>query len=141
MIGVGLFALAVLFTPTMAAASVSGDRIDTPLSGHPGDPVAGRAIVTNRQRGLCLLCHTGPFPEERFQGSIGPNLTGIGSRLDTAQLRLRIANARLLDPASPMPVYFTTEGNRVAAQFRGKPILSAAEIEDVVAFLATLKTP
>lgn len=110
------------------------------LSGAKGDPARGRAIVVNRQLGLCLLCHSGPFPEERFQGNIGPDLNGIGARLSEGQIRLRVANPGRLNPATLMPAYFRSEGlTRVAPAFEGKSLLGAEQVEDVVAFLMTLK--
>jgi len=90
--------------------------------------------------GLCLLCHNGPFPEERFQGDLAPDLTGVGARLSAGQIRLRIVDPGRVNPQTIMPAYFRTEGlTRVAPAFRGKPVLSAEEIEHVVAFLVTLK--
>ena len=110
------------------------------LTGVAGDPARGRAIVTSRQVGLCLLCHNGPFPEERFQGNLAPDLKGAGARWTEAQLRLRIMDSSRINATSIMPAYHRTEGlTRVAPAFRGKPILSAEQIEDVVAFLMTLK--
>ncbi len=110
------------------------------LSGVKGDPVRGRAIVTNRQVGLCLLCHSGPFPEERFQGNLAPDLTGTGTRWSEGQLRLRLVDSSRINPVTIMPAYHRTDGLvRVARLHRGKPILSAEQIEDVVAFLTTLK--
>lgn len=120
--------------------AISGDAVRTSLTGSPGDPVRGRAIVTNRQVGLCLLCHSGPFPEERLQGTLAPDLKGAGSRSSEGQLRLRIIDAAKLNPATIMPPYYRVEElARVAPPLRGKPILTADQIEDVVAFLATLK--
>ncbi len=120
--------------------TVSGDAIVSSLTGQPGDAQRGRAIVGNRQLGLCLLCHTGPFPEERFQGTLAPSLSGAGARWSEGQLRLRIVDAGRLNPDTIMPPYYRTDGlERVAKAFAGKPILSAGQIEDVVAFLVTLK--
>ena len=117
-----------------------GDAIPTSLTGAPGDPARGRTIVATRQKGLCLLCHSGPFPEERFQGDLAPSLAGAGARWSEGQLRLRVVDGSRLNPDTLMPTYYRIEGYaRVAPAFRGKPILSAAEIEDVVAFLATLR--
>ena len=117
-----------------------GDAIPQPLAGLAGDPARGREIVVNRQLGLCLLCHSGPFPEERFQGSIGPDLRATGARLTPGQIRLRIADPARLNAQTIMPSYYKVEGlARVAPAYRGKPILDAQQIEDVVAFLATLK--
>ena len=119
---------------------MGGDAIPASLTGEPGDPARGRAIVATRSRGLCLLCHSGPFPEERFQGDLAPDLAGAGSRWSMGQLRLRIVDGSRLNPATIMPSYGRSEGlTRVAPAFRGRPVLSAAEIEDVVAFLATLR--
>ena len=119
---------------------VVGDAIPSSLTGARGDPARGRAIVTNRQVGLCLLCHAGPFPEQRLQGTIAPDLAGAGARWSEGQLRLRIVDARRLDPDSIMPPNYRVEGlTRVAAAFRGRPVLTAEQIEDVVAFLATLR--
>jgi sulfur-oxidizing protein SoxX len=97
-------------------------------------------IVVNRQVGLCLLCHTGPFPDERFQGALAPDLGGAGARSSEGQLRLRIVDASRLNPDTIMPPYYRIDGlTRVAPAFQGKPILTAEQIEDVVAFLMTLR--
>jgi sulfur-oxidizing protein SoxX len=118
---------------------VVGDAIPAPLIGTAGDAARGRAIVGNRQLGLCLLCHSGPFPDERLQGSLAPNLSGVGSRLSVGQLRLRVVDASRVRPNTIMPPYYRTRDlTRVAPSYSGKPILSAEQIEDVVAFLATL---
>jgi L-cysteine S-thiosulfotransferase len=119
---------------------VVADSIPRSLTGHPGDPVRGREIVTNRQEGLCMLCHRAPFPEAVFQGTLAPNLAGAGSRWSVAQLRLRIVDASRFNPDTIMPPYYRVDDlTRVAHTYAGKPILSAEEIEDVVAFLATLR--
>lgn len=133
-------ALAGLAGLSVAAFTVVGDGIPEPLTATPGDPARGRTIVVARQQGLCLLCHSGPFPEERFQGNLAPSLEGAGARWTAAQLRLRIVNARALNPQSLMPAFHATEGReRVAPAFAGQPVLSAQQVEDVVAFLLTLK--
>jgi len=121
---------------------VVGDAIPAPLTGVPGDAARGRAIVVDRRTGMCLLCHAGPFPEERAQGTIGPDLSGVGVRLDRAQLRLRIVDARLAQAATTMPSYYRIDGlTRVGTAWRGRPILSAQQVEDVVALLASLGDP
>jgi sulfur-oxidizing protein SoxX len=125
---------------TPGAYSVVGDAVPASLTGTRGDPARGRAIILNRQVGLCLLCHNGPFPEERFQGELAPNLKGVGARLSEGQIRLRIVEPGRVVPGTIMPAYFRTdELARVAPAYRGKPVLTAAQIEDIVAFLATLK--
>lgn len=120
--------------------AVVGDAIPQPLSATPGDAARGRAIVANRSVGLCLLCHSGPIAEERFQGDLAPSLAGAGSRWSVGQLRLRIVDGARLNPDTIMPPYYRTMGlRRVAKPFEGKTILTAEQIEDVVAYLATLK--
>jgi len=124
----------------LAPFTIAGDAIPAPLAGLTGDARRGQAIVTNRQKGLCLLCHSGPFPSEHFQGDLAPDLTGVGSRLGAGQIRLRIVDMHRLDSDTIMPAYYRIDGHvRVAPAFRDKPILEAQEIEDVVAFLGTLK--
>jgi len=119
---------------------IVGDAIPASLTGAKGDPDEGRAIVVNRQVGLCLLCHSGPFPEQKFQGTLAPDLTGAGTRATEGQLRLRIVDASRLKPDTIMPPYYRVDGlARVAPSFRGKPILTAEQIEDVVAYLLTLR--
>ncbi len=104
------------------------------------DPEKGRAIVANRQVGLCLLCHSGPFPEERFQGNLAPDLRGVGSRLSQEQIRERLIDPARFNPKTIMPAYSRTEDlTRVAPSLRGKTLLNAKQIEDVVAYLVTLK--
>jgi sulfur-oxidizing protein SoxX len=120
--------------------AVVGDAIPESLTGAKGDVERGRSIVVNRQVGLCLLCHSGPFPEEKFQGTLAPDLKGTGARWSEGQLRLRIVDASRLNPNTIMPPYYRVEGlTRVAPAFEGKPVLSAEQIEDVVAYLATLR--
>ena len=117
------------------------DAIDAPLLGLPGDPARGLAVVT-RPSSTCVLCHAGPFANPHLQGDIGPDLRGVGARLSAGQLRLRLVDAARANPDTVMPSFYTTEGrNRVGAAWRGRTILTAAEIEDAVAYLATLSTP
>jgi L-cysteine S-thiosulfotransferase len=119
---------------------IVGDAIPASLTGSWGDAARGRMIVISRQRGLCLLCHSGPFPEARLQGNLAADLTGVGARWSAGQLRLRMVDSRKIDADTIMPAYYALDGlDRVAPAYRGKPILTAEEIEDVVAFLATLK--
>ena len=124
----------------MRLYTVVGDAIPASLTGAPGDAERGLKIVTNRQVGLCLLCHSGPYPQDRFQGTMAPDLKGTGSRWSEGQLRLRIVDGRQLNPATIMPPYYRVDGlERVAPAFRGKTILSAEQVEDVVAYLMTLR--
>ena len=122
-----------------AGNAFADDSIPASLTGAKGDPARGRAIVANRQVGLCLLCHSGPFPEERFQGNLAPDLRGA-ARLTEGQIRQRIVDSTKANPQSIMPAYYRSEGlARVAPAYRGKTVLTAEQIEDVVAYLLTLK--
>jgi sulfur-oxidizing protein SoxX len=126
--------------PVVGEYRIVGDAIPESLTGKRGDATRGRAIVLNRQVGLCLLCHSGPFPEERFQGTMAPDLKGAGARWSEGQIRLRIVDPARLNAGTIMPAYFRTEGlTRVAPAYQGKTVLTAEQIEDVVAFLATLR--
>jgi sulfur-oxidizing protein SoxX len=118
---------------------VVGDAIPESLTGKPGDAARGRALVPERTS-TCILCHSGPFPEQKFQGDLAPGLNGAGSRWSEGQLRLRLVDASSLNPATIMPSYYRVDGlDRVGPAWRGKPILSAEQIEDMVAYLATLR--
>jgi L-cysteine S-thiosulfotransferase len=138
-------ALLLMASHAPAAAALEpyeivGDAIPAPLGGLKGDPIRGRAIIVDRQKGLCLLCHSGPYPEQRFQGDIAPSLAGAGTRLSQGELRLRMVDSTRINPQSVMPSYYRIDHlTRVAPAFRDKPILDAQEIEDVVAHLATLR--
>jgi sulfur-oxidizing protein SoxX len=118
---------------------VVGDAIPESLTGVPGDAARGRALVVDRTS-TCILCHSGPFPEQKFQGDLAPSLAGAGSRWSEGQLRLRLVDASRLNPATIMPSYYRVDGLvRVGTPWRGKSILSAEQIEDIVAYLATLR--
>ena len=134
------FAAAIVAAFSLVGAAHGQDSLPQSLTGAKGDPARGRAIVANRQAGLCLLCHSGPFPEERLQGNLAPPLQGAGKRWSEGQLRLRIVDSGRINPSTIMPAYHRTEGLvRVAPAWQGKPVLTAEQIEDVVAFLITLK--
>jgi L-cysteine S-thiosulfotransferase len=138
-------AVALLTLPRWAGGeelksyTVTGDAIVESLTGAPGDATRGRKLVAERAN-TCILCHSGPFPEEKFQGDLAPNLSGAGSRWSVGQLRLRLVDASRLNAGTIMPSYYRVDGlDRVAKSWRGKPILSAEQIEDIVAYLATLR--
>lgn len=136
-----LLAAAVLALPLAGGAvTVVGDGIPAALEGQVGDATRGRAIAASRSQGLCLLCHSGPVPEERFQGNLAPDLSGAGARWNAAQLRLRLVAPQHFNPDSIMPAYYRTAGlTRVGARWQDRPILDAQQIEDVIAWLMTLR--
>lgn len=118
---------------------VDGDAIPASLTGTPGDATRGRALVVDRTS-TCILCHSGPFPEQRFLGDVAPSLAGTGSRWSAGELRLRLVDASRLNAATIMPSYYRIDGlSRVGRAWQGKTILSAEQIEDMVAYLVTLR--
>jgi L-cysteine S-thiosulfotransferase len=128
-------ALLVCFAGSAAAA----EALPGSLTGAKGDPARGRAIILDRQVGMCLLCHSGPFPEEPFQGNLARDLRNA-ARLTEGEIRQRIVDPARIDPGSIMPAYYRSQGlARVAPAYRGKTILSAAQVEDVVAYLVSLR--
>ncbi len=141
-------ALAAVLVPALAACAVSnalapyaivGGSISPPLSAAAPDAARGRAILIGRESN-CILCHAAPETGERFYGNIGPPLSGVGARLTAAQMRARIVDPLFFNKESIMPAYYRVDGlNRVAETNRGKPVLNAEQIEDVIAYLLTLK--
>lgn len=119
--------------------AVVGDAIPASLTGAPGDVARGRGLVVERTS-TCILCHSGPFPEQRFQGDVAPSLAGTGKRWSEGEIRLRLVDASRLNAATIMPSYYRIDGlDRVGRTWQGKPILTAEQIEDIVAYLATLR--
>lgn len=131
--------LVVLFCLSAAGPVRAGNAELEPLTAMPGDPVRGRAIVRDPGKASCLICHAMPIPEEPDHGGIGPPLAGIGKRTTPGELRRRLVDPTVREPETVMPAYHRVDGlNRVLERYRGQPIYSAQEVEDVVAYLATL---
>jgi len=125
-----------------AVAQPANKALDRPLSltGIAGDVERGRALAWARDRGNCVACHVIPAPDMSTHGNLGPPLKGIASRQTEGQLRARVIDARAFNASSLMPSYHRTEGlKRVAKPLEGKPVLSAQEVEDMVAFMLTLR--
>jgi L-cysteine S-thiosulfotransferase len=116
------------------------NSIPLALTGVAGDPVAGRKVVTSRELGNCTLCHALPDADtSQVAGNIGPPLAGVGARLGAAQLRMRLVDSTRLNPQSVMPAYYRVDRlNQVAAAYRGKPVLTAQQVEDAIAYLRGL---
>ncbi|HEY9212852.1 MAG TPA: sulfur oxidation c-type cytochrome SoxX [Ancylobacter sp.] len=124
----------------LAPYAVTADAINEPLAGHRGDPARGQVLLGERHRSLCILCHALPSGAAQLQGTLAPSLAGIGSRLSEGQIRLRLVDMKRLNPESIMPAYYSLHtGARTAQAWQNKPVLEAAEIEHLVAYLVTLK--
>lgn len=127
-------------TRLAAPVEIEGDAIDVSLTGEAGNAGRGRDVFTGREQGHCVLCHAIDGLDVEFQGNVGPDLTAIGDRLTPGQIRLRIADAQLIWPETLMPSYYRVSGlNQVAPEYMGEPALSARQIEDLVAYLSSLK--
>lgn len=130
-------ACAALLLWSCAAAPTVPDSLDTPLAAA-GDPARGREVFVSREGGHCVLCHAAPGVA--LAGNVGPALVGVGARLSPGQLRLRIADITRVNPDAAMPAFHRTAGlNRVAPAYAGKPALGAQQVEDLVAWLGTLR--
>jgi sulfur-oxidizing protein SoxX len=118
---------------------VDGDAIRERLAADPGDAARGKQVVASRDSN-CLLCHSVPDAGTRFMGNLGPPLAGVGTRLSESQLRLRIVDSLRLNPETVMPSYYRMDGlNQVGEAWRGRPVLTAQQVEDTVAYLLTLR--
>lgn len=136
----GVAASSIRADSSVAPYEVVGDGIPRALGDLVGDAKRGRALVARREQGLCLLCHRAPLPEVTQQGNLASDLAGTGQRWSPAQLRLRVVDARRVQPESLMPAFHRTQGlNQVGAAWKDRPVLTAQQVEDVVAFLTTLK--
>lgn len=125
--------------PLVAFAVEGNIAIPRSLTGASGDAARGQAIAVDRARGNCLACHALPVPEP-LQGNVGPDLGGVASRLSAGELRLRVVDPKIVNAETAMPAYYRVDGLfRVRQDMAGRPILAAQEIEDVVAYLRTLK--
>ena len=112
-----------------------------PLTKEAGDAAKGKGVFANRKLGNCLACHSlSAMKEQPFHGELGPPLDGVASRYSVAELRLRLVDPKQINPDTAMPAYFKKEGfHRVLKGFEGKSILDAQQVEDLLAYLATLK--
>jgi sulfur-oxidizing protein SoxX len=146
----GVFIVAAMAIATSAASvaradalveyRADGDRIEAPLGGATGDAARGRALIVARDTANCVLCHAVPDPAIRFSGDVGPALDGVGARLTPAQIRLRIVDNSRRDPNTVMPSYYRIDGRQlVAAAWRDKPVLTVGQVEDLVAYLSSLR--
>lgn len=122
-----------------AEYTVVDETIPASLTGKPGDPVAGKKAAIHRKKGNCLACHVMPIPEEQFHGEVGPDLSDVGDNYSEAELRMRLVNPKILNPETIMPSFLTPGTHDVLKKFVGKTILKPQEVEDIIAYLMTLK--
>ena len=147
-----IFAALMLPAPALAEKSKVPDEpfypwkaenfaIEAPIGDRQGNAERGKQLVMDRKKGNCIACHMLPIEDAEFPGQLGPPLVAIGARYSPAQIRLRVANEQLINPATIMPPYYIdpNELNNVKKKFKGKTILSAQEVEDVVVYLSSLK--
>jgi len=141
-----LFLATLLLAPGLPGAAqdmvpytIVDGEISEPLTREPGNPGRGKQIVVDINRATCLICHSFPLPDPDH-GEIGPPMAGIGTRMTPGQIRLRLVDPKAVNPDSIMPSYYRTEGlHLVLKQHEGRPIYTAQQIEDVVAYLVQLK--
>jgi sulfur-oxidizing protein SoxX len=138
-VGVAVFS-SLLASSNAHDYTVVDDTIPVSLTGVAGDPAKGKKLAVNRKKGNCLACHAMPIPEQQFHGEVGPDLSGVGNRMTKAELRLRLVNSKALNPDTIMPAFHKVALNRVLKKFKGKTILGAQEIEDIIAYISTLKS-
>ena len=128
----------LLTTWSLVGKAQEADAMASPLA-VAGDPAIGRAIFSDRESGHCVLCHQVDGLEVPFQGNLGPALSGVGARLTEAQIRLRIVDNTKVNPGTVMPSYFrTADLHQVGRAYQGETVLSAAEVEHLVAWLSQL---
>ncbi len=122
------------------SSDIVGDSLPEVLTAAAADPQRGAHVFVDRERGHCVLCHQVAGLDAPFQGNVGPALSGIGDRLSPGQIRLRIVDYQIIQPGTLMPSYYRIHGlNRVSSAYEGQPALGAQEVEDLVAYLGTLK--
>jgi L-cysteine S-thiosulfotransferase len=139
LVAVALSSIVHSDNPLVSYRLVDG-AIPDPLTDQPGDPARGRRIVLDRDGGDCTICHAMPLPQREFHGTVGPPLDGIGSRATAGVLRLRLVDPKAFNPETIMPAYYKVEGlHRVLDRYGARPILTAQQIEDVIAYLLTLQ--
>ena len=146
-------AVGATFTVALSAATLAaepaklvkyevkdGTSIPKSLTGKPGDAKKGRELAIHRKKGNCLACHSLPIPEQSFHGDVGPDLKGVADRYSEGELRLRLVNPKVVNEDTIMPAFYKNDGlNRVMKKFKGKTVLAAQDVEDIVAYLVTLK--
>ena len=142
------FSFIIFFTGVsfaeVAPSDVVADEygaVTASLTGVEGDPTNGRKVFMNRKQGNCLACHVNSeMSEQTFHGLVGPVLDGVADRWTAAELRGMLVNSKKVFEGTIMPAFYKDNGyNRILKKFEGKTILKAQQVEDVLAYLQTLK--
>jgi len=125
----------------MKKYKIKDDAISASLTGKAGDVAKGRKIAANRKKGNCLACHViSDLKEQQFHGKVAPSLDGVAGRYSEGEIRLRLVNAKTANEDTIMPSFYEVASlHRVMKKFKGKSILSAQEVEDVLAYVMTMK--
>lgn len=138
-----LFAGSSAFAGDVMPANVvfNDGAIGVTLTAQAGDPAAGRKVFMNRKQGNCLACHANEdMSDQSFHGEVGPALDGVADRWEAAELRGIVVNSKMMFEGTIMPAFYKDSGfERNLKKFQGKSILNAQQVEDVVAYLLTLK--
>ena len=139
-LSVAISANAIAAEKMMMKYVIKDGAIAKSLTGKPGNAANGRKLAINRKLGNCLACHVMPIPEQTFHGVVGPDLNGVASRRSAGEVRLLIVNPKLANPDTIMPAFYRKDKlHRVMKKFQGKTMLSAEQVEDLVAYTMTLK--
>ena len=139
-VGIALFGTIAATAQAAENYKVVDGTIPASLTGKAGNTENGKKVVIHRQKGNCLACHVMPIPEQPFHGHVGPDLSDIGSRAKPAELRARIVDPKVINPHTIMPSFYRSTGlHGVAKNFKGKTMITAQEVEDIIAYLMTLK--
>ena len=121
----------------VSETQIVGDAIPSPLSEASAIAARGKTVFMDREGGHCVLCHAIEGLEAEFQGNVGPDLSAVGERLSPGQLRLRIVDYQIVRPGTLMPSYYRIHDlYQVGEEYQDQPILTAIEVEDLVAYLS-----
>ena len=125
----------------MEKYKVVNGTIPKSLTGKSGNAAKGEKLTINRKKGNCLACHAiSALAKQPFHGNVGPPLNGVGNRLTAAEIRMRIVNPKAVNPNTIMPAFYKSDGfHRLQKKWKGKTIIGAQDVEDIVAYMLTLK--
>ena len=139
--GIAIATVAIAETVAPGDVSFEDGAVTASLTGEPGDAVKGKQWFVDRKLGNCLACHeNSDATEQSFHGEVGPIMDGVADRWSEAELRGIITNSKMTFDGTIMPAFYRDSGyTRPLKDFEGETILSAQQVEDIVAYLLTLK--